>query len=130
VVWWGFCDDRNFEGFLRETPEYLVTAGATRLRGATHPYPRQQADALLRLLDRPGTLLILNGFERALRAYGSMDAAYQGDELRNTQHGACDCLSPIADHFLRGVACLPGLRSKVGSSYCFCPAISCAVISG
>ena len=112
VVWWGFYDDRNFESFLRETLEYLLKAGATHLRGATGLNPRQQADGLLHLLHRPGTLLILDGFERALRAYGSMDAAYQGDELGNTQYGTRDCVSPIAEYLLRCVACLPGLRSK------------------
>ena len=84
--------------------------------------PRLQADALLRLLHYPGILLILDGFERALRAYSSIDAAYQGDDpaeretqathhaSRFTQH---DCISPIAEHFLRSVACLPGMRGKV-----------------
>jgi len=80
VLWWGFYDERNFEAFLRETLVYLAEAGATHLRGASHLNPRQQADALLGQLGQPGTLLILDGFERALRAYGTMDAAYQGDE--------------------------------------------------
>jgi hypothetical protein len=111
VVWWGLYDDRNFESFLRETLAYL---GADP--GSLNP--RQQADALLHLLAQPGTLLILDGFERALRAYGSMDAAYLGDQplpqaggdRRESQR---DCVSPIAEYVLRGAACLPGVRSKV-----------------
>jgi len=118
VVWWSFYDERDFEELLRQTLEHLgipLPAG-----------PRQQADALLRLLHRPGTLLILDGFERALRAYGTLDAPYQGDEpsapdtdhaLRTTQHETRnthqDCLSPTAEHFLRAVSALPGLRGKV-----------------
>jgi len=108
VVWWGFYDEREFDSFLRETLIYL----GVDPRGLG---PRQQADKLLRLLHQPGTLLILDGFERALRAYSSMMAAYQGDDpaeqaSRATQH---DCVSPIAEHFLQGLATLPGIRGKV-----------------
>jgi hypothetical protein len=115
VVWWGFYDDRNFERFLQETLEY---SSATHLRGALHLNPRQQVDALLDQLREPGTLLILDGFERALRAYSSMDAAYQGDTepVSTTDYALrfTDCISPIAEHFLRSVASLPGIiQSKV-----------------
>ncbi len=79
AVWWGFYDDRNFEAFLRETLAYLG-ADPGNLN------PRGQADALLYLLRRPGTLLVLDGFERALRAYGGMAAAYQGDAPSRSPH--------------------------------------------
>jgi len=120
VVWWSFYDQPTFEEFLRQTLEYL---GVAPLPAG----PRQQADAMLRLLHQPGTLLILDGFERALRAYGTLDAPYLGDEPpapRNTEHGTRttyhaprttqqDCLSPTSDYFLRAVSALPRLRSKV-----------------
>jgi len=125
VVWWSFYDEPTFEEFLRQTLEYL---GITPLP----PGPRQQADALLRLLQQPGTLLILDGFERALRAYGTLDAAYLGDEPPDPEHETHttehaprttqqDCLSPTADHFLRAVSALPGLRSKVLMTTRLCP---------
>jgi tetratricopeptide (TPR) repeat protein len=115
VVWWNFYDDSNFDTFLRETLEYLAEQGATHLRGALHLNPRQQAENLLRCLHQPGTLLILDGFERALRAYGRMDAAYQGDDVGQTANlpNQTDCVSPITEHFLRSVASLPDIRSKV-----------------
>jgi len=118
VVWWCFYDEPTFEEFLRRALEYL---GITPLP----PGPRQQADALLRLLHQPGTLLILDGFERALRAYGTLDAPYLGDTpsplpsvgrgegAGGWGEGQQDCLSPTSDHFLRAVSALPGLRSKV-----------------
>ena len=57
----------------RQLDEYLGGLG-----------PRPQADLLLDFLRQPGTLLILDGFERALRAFSSMMAAYQGDDgIRN-----------------------------------------------
>ena len=137
AVWWSFYEgDNQFDSFLRETLTYL----GVDLRSV--PGPRQQADALLAHLRRPGTLLILDGFERGLRAFSSLMAAYQGDEahrqtnksanqqtgesanrqigegpnpqsaIRNPQSDR-DCVSPIAEHFLRGLATLPGIRGKV-----------------
>jgi tetratricopeptide (TPR) repeat protein len=126
VVWWSFYEgDASFDRFLQETLAYLGVD--PRDLG-----PRQQADELLRLLHQPGILLILDGFERALRAYSGMGAAYQGDlplprpepALSKVEgwgegggwgegEGQRDCISPIAEHFLRSLCCLPGMRGKV-----------------
>ncbi len=133
AVWWSFYEgDNQFDSFLRRTLAYLlgpVGAGRFRSERQTDEYlgslgPRPQADLLLDLLRQPGTLLILDGFERALRAFSSMNAPYQGDEasesaIRTTQHATRnmqsdrDCVSPVAEHFLRSLATLPGLRAKV-----------------
>ncbi len=76
VVWWSFYEPQaTFETFLAETLAYLG------VDPRSFPGPRQQAGALLALLRQPGTLLILDGFERALRLYSSLMAAYQGDEV-------------------------------------------------
>ncbi len=122
VAWWSFYEgDASFENFLRETLAYLKID--------LPPGPRQQVDALLQALGQPGTLLILDGFERQLRAFSGMNAAYQGDEAptparakptrseaegvpRSAGEGE-DCVSPFAEHFLRGLAALPNLRGKV-----------------
>jgi tetratricopeptide (TPR) repeat protein len=117
VVWWSFYDEPIFDIFLRETLAYL----GVDPRGLG---PRQQIDTLLRLLHYPGVLLILDGFERALRAYSGMGAAYQGDLPLprpglgegggwGEGEGQRDCVSPIAEHFLRSLCCLPGMRGKV-----------------
>jgi tetratricopeptide (TPR) repeat protein len=113
LVWWGFYDERGFEVFLSETLDYLRRSGGTHLTGASHPQsPSQQVSALLNALRQPGTLLILDGFERALRAYGGMGAAYQGDEGSDQLSGR-DAISPHAENFLRGLAALPNLQGKV-----------------
>ena len=65
------------------------------------------------MLHQPGTLLVLDGFERALRAFGGLDAAYQGDDAAGSEANERDCISPLADLFLRNVAALPGIRAKV-----------------
>ena len=139
AVWWSFYEgDNQFDSFLRKTLGYLlgpVGAGRFRSERQTDEYlgslgPRQQADLLLDLLRQPGTLLILDGFERALRAFSSMMAAYQGDEAQETgdrgqesdgfrpsssvlRHSDRDCVSPVAEHFLRSLVTLPGIQSKV-----------------
>ncbi len=64
---------------------------------------------------------MLDGFERQLRAFSSLNAAYQGDNVSSSEKsvragGAVsdrDCVNPLAEHFLRGVAVLPNLHSKV-----------------
>jgi hypothetical protein len=66
------------------------------------------------LLHQPGTLLVLDGFERELRAYSGMNAAYQGDAPGTPATDPdCDCIDPFAEWFLRAVSTLPGLQSKV-----------------
>ncbi|MFP4437096.1 MAG: TIR domain-containing protein [Chloroflexaceae bacterium] len=115
VVWWSFYEsEATFANFLRVTLAYLGIAPDSR------PGPRQQAEALLDCLRRPGLLLILDGFERELRAYSGMGAAYQGDapaasaaETVADERARRACISPLADDFLRAVATLPGLRGKL-----------------
>jgi len=144
VVWWSFYEgDASFDGFLRETLAYL----------GVDPHglgPRQQADALLRVMRQPGVLLVLDGFERALRAYSGLDAAYRGDkvgqignlsradwqvgQIDNLSRADCrvgqidnlsyqDCVSPIAEHFLRSTAVLPGMQSKALMTTRLCPCV-------
>ncbi len=112
VVWWSFYEtEAKFDSFLRDTLEYLkIDPGKLN--------PRAQVDTLLRELHQPGTLLILDGFERALRAYSGMSAAYMGDEMAEEAQEEerirqRDCVNPLAETFLRGVCALPGIRGKV-----------------
>jgi tetratricopeptide (TPR) repeat protein len=113
VVFWSFYEgDASFENFLKETLKYLGVLNAEQMN------PRQQTEFLLNLLQYPGLLLILDGFERVLRAYGSMGAAYQGDELQrdkdDSRDNSRDCVNILADLFLRGIGSFGYLmRSKV-----------------
>ncbi len=91
AVWWSFYEgDASFEHFLSETLKYLKVD----VQGLG---PRQQADALLQVLQSPGTLLILDGFERQLRAFSSMNAAYQGDTAPSPENRGT--LMNFADQF-------------------------------
>jgi tetratricopeptide (TPR) repeat protein len=127
VVWWSFYEgDASFEHFLFETLIYLRI-------DPRNLAPYQQAGVLLQVLQRPGTLLILDGFERQLRAFSSLNAAYQGDlplpegegrgegDRRGEGVNDTDCISPIAEHFLLSLASLPNLRGKVLMTTRLCP---------
>ena len=108
VVWWSFYDDREFGNFVRETLEYLTG----KLGNPTGT--RQDVENLLNELEKPGILLVLDGFERALRVFSSMDAAYQEDDKTKIENERdTDCVSLLAEYFLKGVSTLPDLQSKV-----------------
>jgi hypothetical protein len=110
VVWWSFYEEQaGFDNFLRVTLEYL-----TRRDPGNMPL-RQQLDQVLKLLQESPVLLVMDGFERELRAYGNLGAAYQGDgdapqaERQNQQ----DCINPYAGTFLRNLCSLPQMQGKV-----------------
>ncbi len=134
VLWWSFYESNA--GWERFVEAALRSVG--RL-STLPPSSREQADALLDLLREPGTLLLLDGFERELRAYEGMGAAYQGDEVAPSPNSGTGggrknplpesgegaerseagegrhraCLHPDAEHFLQRLATLPALRGKV-----------------
>src|SRR4030095_2808253 len=85
---------------------------------------RPQVDELLKAMQSQKILLIMDGFERALRAYSSMNAAYQADEEspspseaigRGGQGGevGSDCVNINAEIFLKSVCSLPNIKGKV-----------------
>ncbi len=119
VVWWSFYEgDASFDHFLVETLDYLSGGkiDAAKLAGK---------DAVKKLLDAilgPGTLLVLDGFERVLRAFGGLDAAYQGDDAKPEDNDR-DCISPLAELFLRHVALQPQVQSKVLLTTRLCPRV-------
>jgi tetratricopeptide (TPR) repeat protein len=145
VVWWSFYEgDASFDHFLAETLHYLSG-------GKVQPDKLSAKDAvttLLEMLHASGTLLVLDGFERVLRAFGGLDAAYQGDEAKpevpspkpqvpnpksqvpnpksqvqspKSETNDRDCISPLAESFLYHVALHPNLGSKVLLTTRLCP---------
>ena len=119
VVWWSFYEgDASFENFLAETLDYL-SGGETDAKTIS---AKDAVRTLVDALHEPGRLLVLDGFERVLRAFGGLDAAYQGDEAKREANDR-DCISPVAELFLHHVALQPGLRSKVLLTTRLCPRI-------
>jgi tetratricopeptide (TPR) repeat protein len=126
VVWWSFYEgDASFDHFLAETLHYLSGGKVD----ATKISAKDAVRTLLQMLQPPGTLLVLDGFERVLRAFGGLDAAYQGDEEKpevgsgKSEGGERDCISPLAEAFLYHVALQPQLRSKVLLTTRLCPRV-------
>ncbi len=113
VIWWSFYEsDAGFDNFLRATLIHLFNYNKPDLS------PRQQAETLVNNLvyDTDNALLILDGFERELRAFSGMNAAYQGDEIGqvDSTDNERDCISSVAEYFLHRIASLPGrLKVKV-----------------
>jgi tetratricopeptide (TPR) repeat protein len=114
VVWWSFYETQaGFDNFLRRTLKYL---SGEAMEGRVSP---DHVDQLLEYLQQPGILLVLDGFERELRAYCSMAAAYQGDEeialgaQEKVGGEDNDCINLLADTFLRKLCNLPNLQGKV-----------------
>jgi hypothetical protein len=125
LVWWDFYDERTFEFFLEETLDYLGV-------DTEQLSFRKQVNALLDELCQPGTLLVLDSFERILRAYGGMRATYQDDDFVDftfssgkdkNEERVRDCISPHAETFLRRLTTLPRIRGKVLLTTRLCPRI-------
>ncbi|MCH8807596.1 MAG: TIR domain-containing protein, partial [Planctomycetes bacterium] len=107
VVWWSFYEgDASFDNFLAKTLYYLSDGKIKVTKPST-----DDLTTLLQMPHQPGALLVLDGFERVLRAFAGLNAAYQGDDVSKSND--CDCISPLAETFLLNMATLPNLRSKV-----------------
>ena len=106
VFWWSFYDDRSsFPGFLRQALHY-VSDGKENPDELASDYDR--AVALLEWLQQRRVLLVLDGFERELRWYASLSAAYQGDAFDPGERPR-ECCDPHAAGLLKdGAALLTG----------------------
>jgi tetratricopeptide (TPR) repeat protein len=111
VLWWSFYErEARCAAFLDRA---LAYAGGGSVDPAAIPSAYEKARTLLTLLQRRRLLLVLDGFERELRAYASLDAAYQGDVVaRDAQGDFRACTDPHAGDFLRWLAALP-MKSRV-----------------
>ncbi len=109
VLWWSFYErEARFSQFLDEALAYL-SGGEIDPKGV--PSQHDKVRAVVSCLRQGRFLLVLDGFERELRAYASLNAAYQGDEVPQGVD-VCVCTDPHAGDFLRSVAALGG-RSRV-----------------
>ena len=103
VFWWSFYDDRSsFSSFLRDALKY-VSNDEVDPEGLKSDYDR--AVALLDWLQQRRVLLVLDGFERELRGYASLSAAYQGDAVDAGEQPR-ECCDPHAAGLLKDGAAL------------------------
>lgn len=109
AFWWSFYDeDSTFEGFLDRALAYA--AGGEAPEGVEGGY--EKMEALVNLLRERRLLLVLDGFERLLRQYASMEAVYQKDEEDDVPAEDRACTDPNAATFLRQLAGAP-VQSRV-----------------
>src|SRR5439155_19397162 len=93
--------------------QVLIYASGERVNLADVPSTSEQVRELIALLLQRRFLLVLDGFERELRAYTSLSAAYQGDLVTEDDRGDFrSCTNPHAANFLKWAVTLP-LRSRV-----------------
>ena len=109
VLWWSFYETQaSFADFLRAALSY---AGGGTIDPAKLQSDHDRVGALLGELQRWPILFVLDGFERELRAYASLDAAYQGNESSEDNDDRA-CTTPAAAEFLRGI-CSRAMQGRV-----------------
>lgn len=109
AFWWSFYErDSTFEGFLDRALTYA--AGGEIPQGVEGAY--EKMEALVGLLRERRLLLVLDGFERQLRQYASMEAARQPDEEEDVPAHDRTCADGNAATFLRRLAGGP-FKSRV-----------------
>lgn len=102
VMWWSFYEgESSFARFIDDAFKYVSgqPIDATRF-----PTTYDRAQELRRQLQTKRILFVLDGFERQLRAYASLDAAYRQDDTADTSRDARACIDPIAARLLPDIA--------------------------
>lgn len=96
AVWWSFYEaSARFPVFVEKTLRYLGHDPQTM------PSVYDRVQALRHELERRRLIVVLDGFERELRAYASLGASYQGDEEGDIEQSLRTCTDPDAARFLR-----------------------------
>ncbi len=82
-MWWSFYEsDAYFENFVTRALAYVTSQSREDVQQIPAPDRETQ---LLQVLDREPFLLVLDGLERILTAYASMDAAHMLDDALDTE---------------------------------------------
>lgn len=101
VMWWSFYEGES--SFARFVDDALKYVSGQPVDAASFPTTYDRAQELRRQLQSRRTLFVLDGFERQLRAYASLDAAYQRDEVTFPSREARACVEPEAARLLQHI---------------------------
>lgn len=106
VLWWSFYErEADFIKFLDEALVY-VGGGSVNRPEISSTY--EKIRKLVSLLQERQILIVLDGFERELCAYASLNAAYQGDDIEEDEKGDFrTCTERYSADFLRQMVALP-----------------------
>jgi tetratricopeptide (TPR) repeat protein len=103
VIWWSFYEeDASFQEFLKELYAY-----DRRSRPPADMPMRDLLRSVVSILQTKRYLIVFDGFERELRAYGSLGAAYQSDAVDEANDEQRACRTPATSDFLRQFAARP-----------------------
>jgi len=109
VVWWSFYDrESSFAGFLDSALIYT----SRRSDPCTSGQKADKVRVLLGLLQKGHFLVVLDGFERQLRAYFGLGASLRAEDARHSSADARSCADPSLASFLRGASAIVG-TSKI-----------------
>jgi tetratricopeptide (TPR) repeat protein len=102
VMWWSFYEgESSFAKFIDDALKYVsdqpIDAGQL-------PTTYDRAQELRHQLQTKRVLFVLDGFERQLRAYASLDAAYKSHDHTEPSVEARSCVDPISSRLLRDIA--------------------------
>lgn len=102
VMWWSFYEgESSFARFIDDALKYV---SHQPIDAALLPTTYDRAQELRKLLQNKRVLFVLDGFERQLRAYARLDAAYQQDDTADTSREARACVDPVATRLLGDIA--------------------------
>lgn len=103
IIWFSFYEKGNsFENFLNNAIQY-VTGG--KINPITLQSTYDKMNVLRNVLHNSEYLLVLDGVERILRAYGDMCAPYQGDDVRIDEKGEYrSFIDPNLSDFIKALA--------------------------
>lgn len=103
VMWWSFYEgESSFAKFVDEALKYV--SGQPTIDAERFPTTYDRAQELRKQLQTKRVLFVFDGFERQLRAYARLDAAYQQDDTADPAPDARACVDPIAARWLADIA--------------------------
>lgn len=110
VFWWSFYEHGStFDGFLDAA---LAYAGSDEVSEIQEEPAADKVEALVNLLKEKRFLFVLDGFERQLRRYASLDAVYQKDDVVEVEPHERATADQRTARFLRRLAA-GGIRSRI-----------------
>ncbi len=99
IMWFSFYEgESSFSKFLNEA---IIYASNKAIKPSELSSSYEKVRILVNLLREHRILLVLDGFERQLRAYASLNAIYQRDEIADVSSDARACVDLNAARLLR-----------------------------
>jgi tetratricopeptide (TPR) repeat protein len=103
VMWWSFYEgESSFAKFIDEAFKYA--SNQPTIDAELFPTTYDRAQELRKQLQTKRVLFVLDGFERQLRAYARLDAAYKPDDITEPSREERACVDPIAARWLSAIA--------------------------